>query len=203
MGDTVSRLAEDPRFRALLRHPAPLEDVPALQLLALARALGVTCRRSAVEVVAKCDESVPCAPLFVGGAPSSMPVVTGPGLQTGDALARSGRRVGWVPIPSTLDPSTYVAVRVPDDEMSPILRAGDIALVERDVPPSVDTLVLIAQPQSGLAILHVRRTHDTLVELGVLVPAAAPDVRIVLPHDDASIAGQIRFAWCPRLSALR
>jgi SOS-response transcriptional repressor LexA len=80
----------------------------------------------------------------------------------------------WVELPNGQPPGRYIALGVAGDSMTPVLQPRDVILVQLDVPPSVDDLVVARLGDEGYVVKRVAAVRGARLELASFNPAYPP-----------------------------
>lgn len=98
----------------------------------------------------------------------------------------------WVALPAELPAGRYVALRVVGDSMVPLLRSGDVVLVDLDGTAAAGLVAVFRHPEHGYVVKRVGRGGRAGRRLESLNPAY-PD--LVLPPGTGALIGPVVLRW--------
>jgi SOS-response transcriptional repressor LexA len=121
------------------------------------------------------------------------------------AAAGSGRELWdetveqWVALPAGTPPLRALALRIAGESMAPLLRSGDVVLVELGTTLARGRVVVARHPGSedGYVCKRVERVGRREVLLSSLDAAYGT---VTIPRDDRLVVGTVRLVWRTAMS---
>ena len=100
----------------------------------------------------------------------------------------------WVALPSGTPPLRALALRVAGESMAPLLRSGDVVLVELGAALVRGRVIIARHADSadGYVCKRVERVGRRAVLLSSLNPAHGT---VTIPRDDRLVVGTVRLVW--------
>jgi SOS-response transcriptional repressor LexA len=194
-GDPAQARAAD-AFRAW--RAAAAEEAGAERFAERVRAR-VAGRGRGVRQVERAPTTVPAAPPGEVAATlaAAREAHAAPLLELGVA-AGTGRELleepceAWVALPAELPAGRYVALRVVGDSMVPLLRSGDVVLVDLDGTAAAGLVAVFRHPEHGYVVKRVGRTGLGGLRLESLNPAYPA---LVLAPGTGALIGPVVLRW--------
>ncbi len=116
------------------------------------------------------------------------------------AAAGSGRELwdteceSWIALPTTpeLPRGRYIALRISGESMAPLLRSGDIVLVQLGPRLSRNAVIVAQRPEDGCVVKAVGAIGRRSIELRSLNPDFPP---ITVPRSEQVVVGTVVMRW--------
>jgi phage repressor protein C with HTH and peptisase S24 domain len=196
---TERRALDERRTRGGDAEMAMRRDGARLRTRLLARQSGVTVVNDPPRFVAPTTRGLPAEVMEEASAAGAAVCVNLA------AAAGSGRALWdepaeqWVALPGGAPRRRTLALRIAGESMAPLLRSGDMVLVELGPTLSRGRLVVArhAHPEDGYVCKHVERVGRKDVLLTSLDSAYGS---VTIPRDARLVVGTVRMVWradCP------
>jgi SOS-response transcriptional repressor LexA len=100
----------------------------------------------------------------------------------------------WVSLPDDLPQGRYLALRVSGDSMEPLLRPGDVVLVDLLAGAAQGAVIVARNAEDGYVVKRVIGGDDHTIELGSVNPDYPP-VRVT--PGPGTVLGRVLVRWSP------